>query len=277
MSRGQRIPPPAGIEAITRLEEIEEIASEFEQRNGYAPELLSHWDPKPAFEATVEAWVSQATTARTSLVQYAFSSYLAKESRLFTRLKEPASRGLVFTNSGTSSIATVISYLSGVRIRRLHIINPAYHAVEALAKGYGIATSFDSIVRDEGCYALPKGVTVGEDEALWLTSPIYGASCYLDAVRVGHVIDALPPSVIVIVDESLAYLDRGVLTSTRSLDRVIRIVTPHKPLCVNGEKVSIITTPAHLEEGNQYSLRMRCRRHWRGRFASPQFYHERIL
>ena len=123
---------------------------------------------------------------------YAFSSYLAKESRLFTRLKEPASRGLVFTNSGTSSIATVISYLSGVRIRRLHIINPAYHAVEALAKGYGIATSFNSIVRDEGCYALPKGVTVGEDEALWLTSPIYGASCYLDAVRVGHVIDALP-------------------------------------------------------------------------------------
>lgn len=249
MSRGQRIPPPASIEAISRLEEIEEIASEFEQRNGYAPELLSYWDPKPAFEATVEAWVGQGATARTSLVQYAFSSYLTKEDRLFTRLKEPVSRGFVFTNSGTSSIATVISYLSNIRIRRLHIINPAYHAVEALAKGYGIATSFASVVRNEGRYALPESVAVGENDALWLTSPIYGASCYLDGVRVGHVIDTLPPSAIVIVDEGLAYLDRGMLTSTRSLDRVIRIVTPHKPLCVNGEKVSIITMPAHLSEG----------------------------
>lgn len=249
MSRGQKIPLPAGIAAITRLDEIEEIAAKFERRNGYAPEMLSHWDPKPVFEAIIEAWIGQAATARTSLVQYAFSSYLAKEDRLFTRLKEPSSRGLVFTNSGTSSIATVISYLAGIGIRRLHIVNPAYHAVEVLAKGYGIATSFAAVVRHEGGYALPEGLTLSENEALWLTSPIYGSSCYLDAVRVGHLIDAMPPSVIVIVDEGLAYLDRGMLTSTRSLDRVIRIVTPHKPLCMNGEKVSIITTPAHLAEG----------------------------
>jgi histidinol-phosphate/aromatic aminotransferase/cobyric acid decarboxylase-like protein len=229
------------------LDDLEELADGFKLANGYMPELLSHWDPKLEFELEIERWILQRQPTA-SLVQYIYSSYLEVDDRVRARLHEGRERGLILTPSGTTSIATIVTYLRNIGVQHLHLITPAYFVVETLASSFGLSISFTEIVREHERYRLPENVRVGHHSAIWLTFPIYGTSCYISPSEVAVLIDALPSDVIVVVDESLAYPDRDSLSETKTIERVLRISTPHKALCVNGEKVSVITFPEHLSD-----------------------------
>jgi histidinol-phosphate/aromatic aminotransferase/cobyric acid decarboxylase-like protein len=125
-------------------------------------------------------------------------------------------------------------------------MTPAYFAIETLASSFGLSVSFIEVVREDARYHLPKSTPVSRRSAVWLTFPVYGTSCYVSPTEVAALIDAFPSDIIVVVDESLAYPDRNSLSATKTVERVLRISTPNKALCVNGEKVSIITFPKHL-------------------------------
>jgi histidinol-phosphate/aromatic aminotransferase/cobyric acid decarboxylase-like protein len=247
MRKGGRLPLPPRIDAITRLDDLEDLAEAFYLANGYVPELVSHWDPKPEFALEIEKWLVRETPP-SSLIQYVYSSYLEIDDRIRRRLGEDNNRGVVLTQSGTTSIATVVTYLNNIGIKQLHIVTPAYFAVESLASSFGLQLSFPQIVRRDGRYGLPKKHSIESRNAIWLTFPIYGTSSYIPPLYVASFIDALPADTIVIVDESLAYPDRNSLSETKTIDRVIRIATPQKALCMNGEKVSLITLPKHLSD-----------------------------
>lgn len=246
MRRRIRLPTAPQITAITRLDDLETLADEFEQREGFAPEYISHWDPKPEFESQIAGWISRSYTKPTSLVKYIYSSYLNFDDRIKDRLNETADRSLVVTPSGTTSIATVLTYLKCVGVDSLHVVTPSYFAVETLGDALGLSIVFSNIVRRDACYEFPE-ISPNSKDAVWLTLPIYGTSSYIAPSEVATFIDSLPPTVIVVVDESLSYLDRNSISETNTRDRVIRIATPHKALCINGEKVSIITAPSHLD------------------------------
>jgi histidinol-phosphate/aromatic aminotransferase/cobyric acid decarboxylase-like protein len=248
MPRGLRLPLPPNIEAIGTLDDLEDLADEFTSHNGYQPELVSHWDPKPEFEAQIAGWV-QGYNSSTSLARYVYSSYLPEDHRIQKRLNERPGRSYLLLPSGTTSMAVVITYLSSVGIHNLHIVRPAYFVAEVLAAQMRMAVSFVEVVRDGRQYSLPKGTVVPQASALLLTFPVYGTSCYVSPRIVASFIDTLPEAVIVIVDESLAYPDRDSLAEVTTIHRVIRIASPHKALCVNGEKVSIVTFPRHLWSG----------------------------
>lgn len=247
MMKVRRLPSPRRIDAIARLDDIEDLVAQFQVSNGYAPELLSHWDPKLEFSLEIERWISPALPA-SSLIPYVYSSYLSIDKRLSSVLHEMPGRGMLLTGSGTASITTIIAYLAEVDVQHLYIFTPAYFTVETVAARFGLSISFIQIIRDRGQYLLPSNVRVDRRSAIWLTFPIYGTSCYIDPLSIAKLIDSLPIDTIAIVDESLAYPDRNGLSATKTIDRAFRISTPHKALCVNGEKVSIITFPPHLAD-----------------------------
>ena len=247
MSGSLFIPGPPAIEAIDRLTDLENLADEFEAARGYQPELISHWDPKPEFRRKLEGLVATESESDESPVDYVYSGYL-QLGALLDRLGERTDRGALLTPSGTTSIVNAIAYLKNVGCKHLHIISPSYFAVEAGAGAFGISTSFSEVKRVDRAYELPPLPHLAEDSAVWLTFPIYGTSCYLNPRSVATFIDSLPNSVVVIVDEGLAFLDRPSLIHVESLDRVIRISTPSKPICINGEKFSVVTFPKHLTD-----------------------------
>ena len=234
---------PKRIAAIARLDELERLGETFARQAGYEPELLSHWDAKQEIQREVETWLASAPRDA-SRVAYAFSSYLELEDRdLRERLLEEGDRGLVLTATGTTAIATVLMHLKNSGVDHLSVVTPAYFAVEALCQSLGLAVSFASIVRHAAQYRLPQEVELGPRSAVWLTMPVFGTSCYVDPAGIAGFIDALPTSVAVVMDEGLAFPDRPSLRRTRTMDRVIRIVTPNKAICINGEKVSFISAP----------------------------------
>ncbi len=245
MPAARRLPLPPRIAAVSRLDWIEELADAFERENGFKPELLSHWDPKAIFETEISRWLSNQRPLG-SLVPYVFSSYLLIDKKLRERLFLSNGRDLVMTGSGTTALATVMTYLANVEVECLHIVTPSYFAVEALARTFGIAVTFHHTRRVDGSYILPSLLHAACPTAVWLTSPVYGASAYVSADVMTSFVDKLPPTTIVVIDESLGYPDRTQINAMKSRDRVIRIATPHKALCVNGEKVSFIDIPVHL-------------------------------
>ncbi len=181
---------------------------------------------------------------------YAYSSYLDLEEPAFkAKLREDETRRVIATSSGTASIATVTTFLRDLGVGAMHVVTPAYFAIEALCGNLGIAVRYTPVRRKGGSYHLPPMPDVGRASAVWLTMPVFGTSCYVDGAEVGAWIDALPRDTVVVVDESLAYVDRGCLAVTTSMDRVIRISTPNKALCINGEKASFVSSNAGFIEG----------------------------
>lgn len=247
-SRGSP-PRPTRIEALSRLDDLEAIADEFVKKAGYEPELLSHWDPKLEFQMEIEGWLTRGDI-NPSPVPYTYSSYLDLNTRaLKSKLHEDEGRRLIVTSSGTASIATIITFMRSLGVEAMHVVTPAYFAIEALCGNLGMSVSYTPVHRSAGRYHLPTLPDVATAAAVWLTMPIFGTSCYVDAAEVGGWIDTLPSDTMVIVDESLAYVDRGCLTATKSLDRVVRISTPNKALCINGEKASFVSAAASFIDG----------------------------
>jgi histidinol-phosphate/aromatic aminotransferase/cobyric acid decarboxylase-like protein len=243
-----RIPAPPRVEAISKLNDLEALAESFAAKHGFEPELPSHWNPKPAFAAKIEGWATQPARSG-SLVDYVYSSDVVLDRRVRARLHEANERGILLTPSGTTSVVNVCAYLKNIGIRRLIVQTPVYFTVGAVAEVFGMAVSYVDAWRSDGRYILPSFHKPFDSKtAVWLTLPIYGASAYFEQQDVAATIDNLPQDIIVVVDESLAFPDRNCLKLTQSLDRVVRICTPHKSLCLNGEKVSFITVPSHLFE-----------------------------
>ena len=132
---------------------------------------------------------------------------------------------------------------------RLCIVTPGYFAIEALCESLGIDAAFAPIRRSGRAYRLPDRAETAGADAVWLTLPVFGASWYFDEVGLARWIDDLPADVIVVVDDSLAFPDRSCLESVASAGRVVRIVTPNKAICVNGEKVSLVSSAPAYHEG----------------------------
>jgi histidinol-phosphate/aromatic aminotransferase/cobyric acid decarboxylase-like protein len=244
-----RIPHPPNVEAISKLNDLELLADQFAEHAGYAPELLSHWNPKPSFASQIEIGVVGARRPA-SLVDYVYSADVTLDGRVRALLRESADRSALLTPSGTTSVVNVCAYLKNIGIERLIVQTPTYFAVEAVAQTFGISITYIEARRVENAYRLPVEIpnVNPKKTATWLTVPVYGTSVYFASADISLFIDALPPEMITVVDESLAYTDRPSLCNTKSSYRVLRICTPHKALCINGEKVSFVTFPTHLVE-----------------------------
>jgi histidinol-phosphate/aromatic aminotransferase/cobyric acid decarboxylase-like protein len=242
-----RLPP--NIDAVSKLTALENLGAEFSAQSGYAPELISHWNPKPAFSSQIESWLVRSR-ATVNLIDYAYPCDIPIDSAIRTRLHEQSERNILLTPSGTTSVVNACAYLKNTGTKRLIILTPAYFTIEAVAGVFEIAASYIGVRRKPYGYELPQEIIIKQprDTAVWLTLPVYGASIYFTPEDVASLIDALPPDTIVVVDETLAYSDRPSLLATKTTYRVIRISTPHKALCINGEKVSFVTFPAHLSE-----------------------------
>jgi len=166
MPKGQHLPAPPRIDAISRMDDLEAVAEEFAKRNGYSAELISHWDPKPKFEQQIAGWVP-APARSGSLVNYVYTSYLEFGERIRARICDTRDRGLTLTPSGTASIAIVVAYLKSVGITKIHVVTPAYFALEALTASFGISISYREIARRQRRYVLPTKCAVAHNSGVW--------------------------------------------------------------------------------------------------------------
>jgi histidinol-phosphate/aromatic aminotransferase/cobyric acid decarboxylase-like protein len=243
------IAPP--IEALEWLTALRKLRTEFGEIYGFEPENLSHWNPKAQFRDELNALVAPPRSSP-SFTEYVYTTDLDHHQEVLDRLHEPGGRSCLFTPSGTTSIGNVVAYLRNIGVTSVGAVRPYYFAFEEFAQFCGLVVQPFTVVRDpSGQYHLPSAKAVMDSgcTAVWLTSPVYGTSVYYDDAELRDwLADLAAGGMIVIVDESLAHVDRATIASTSDLDRYFAIYVPHKALSLNGFRFSAMTFPAHLSD-----------------------------
>lgn len=235
MSRSNRL---REIECIESLEAIEE---DYFHRFGAWPFNISHWDPTPNFEEKMLRHLDVPSLL--SLIPYKFSYQVADTARVIEKLGgTPAIHCGVFNASNTTSILCALNWLASRRATELIVLCPAYFALFYACKRFGLKAQTVRLRRISGQYLLPdpKSQIWRKPAVLWLTSPVYGTGVYLQPESIEYINTLLASGWTVISDECLSLTGTELVRMLGHHDRFVSIYSPHKGVCVNGMKFSVM-------------------------------------
>jgi aspartate/methionine/tyrosine aminotransferase len=147
--------------------------------------------------------------------------------------------GLI-TENGTTCIAAVANWLKLCAVSEVTLLTPYYFSTPYNLQRLGISVLELPAVR-EGTYSIPPNMSLSEGQALWLTNPIFSTGSYLPDSDIHRLIEIADSGAIVVADEALALSPSRIGAVLGGHRNFVGIYTPHKSVCVNGLKFSVIT------------------------------------
>jgi len=231
----------ANLPEIECIEMLEDIEDSYAKRFGAAPFNISHWDPSDEFEKEMLGYLEVPPLE--SLVSYRFSYQITEPDPVIIKLGGVAGlHGSLFTPSSTTSILCVLNWLKSQRKKRVLAMCPSYFSLAHACRRFGLTFHRAYLKRCDGGFILPPAHSSiwGEPSVLWLTSPVYGAGVYFSKSDLRFVSDLLKSGWIVVADECLALPGQELIRTLGEHKNFLSIYSPHKSVCVNGIKFSII-------------------------------------
>ena len=235
--------------ANTFLEDIESIVS---ARNNHDLINLSDWNPSNKFIQSVNAILH--TSFIQNGIDYIFSSEINDEIKNKVKFKfgfgENKSLELSFFDSGSLSIVNVIHLLSKIGIHDITIISPSYFSVEHICKDYAINCRHVELEKQGPSFILPNNYDkiLKNCQCIWLTNPVYCTGTYWEENFINNLNDLIEGTdTLLVIDESLSEIHR-LISPKISSRRCITITSPHKALCTNGIKFSVILFPSQYSQ-----------------------------
>lgn len=226
---------------IECIEMLENIEHSYAKRFGAAPFNVSHWDSSPEFENEMLGHLE--IPAFGSLASYRFSYQITKPDLVITKLGGAAGlHGSLFTPSATTSILCVLNWLKSQRKKRILAICPAYFSLAHACCRFGLTLNRAYLKRDNGGFTLPSANSSiwRTPSVLWLTNPVYGAGVYLSKDNLLFISGLLKSGWTVVADECLALPGQEMIRSLGKHESFVSIYSPHKNVCINGIKFSVI-------------------------------------
>jgi histidinol-phosphate/aromatic aminotransferase/cobyric acid decarboxylase-like protein len=224
------------------LEVFNGLATRYETHYGEKPLNLSHWDPSPEWEA-ISCGVRLSTT---DVATYIYSELLDIHPSIRQKIGVSSDgKSSFLCNSGTAGIACALNYLKRMDVRKLHVISPSYYALDHQAAVFGITLERSFVRRRNRRYSLPAmAATCEPGSVIWVTNPIFCTSCYYGEEDLRLLNELLEAGVWVFADECLAMHGRELGRTLGHHERFVGIYTPHKSICINGMKFSVLIGPA---------------------------------
>jgi aspartate/methionine/tyrosine aminotransferase len=234
-------PDSASLPEIECIEMLENIEEDYAKRFGIAPYNVSHWDSSEAFENEMLAYLEFPSLA--TVLSYRFSYQVAETKAIVSKLGgNPEIHGGLLTPSCTNSILCVLNWLEKRSKRKIIVACPAYFSLFHASRYFGISLHQTYLRRSNSGFALPARDSRlwSRPGVLWLTSPVYGAGVYFSAADVAFVDGLLRSGWTVIADECLALPRQELIRALGHHPNFLSIYSPHKCICVNGVKFSIL-------------------------------------
>jgi aspartate/methionine/tyrosine aminotransferase len=237
------------------IHQIESLMSQWRVDHGIAPVNVSHWNPSNEFLQNLQTRVppSPILNPLTSLqtcdpIPYRYSQGLPSTEAVLSKLGFSADRvGALITENGTTSISTVANWLKLNGVTEVTLLTPYYYATSYSLRRLGLSVREIALERTAGgAYRLPGDLAMQSHQTLWVTNPVYSTGLYsleasCDLLR--RIADA---GTIVVADESLALRPTAIARCLGGHDNFVGIYTPHKSICMNGVKFSIVVVhPRH--------------------------------
>jgi hypothetical protein len=238
---------PNRLDENVLIDAIEEISTAYAEQHGRHPVNVSHWDPSDEFIRNLRA--AKPIPKHYDLIRYHYSYMVEERRSVLTKLGITSdSVAPFFTENGSMSILAVANFLSALSVKTVHVLSPNYFITMYSLEKFGLRALEvpHRDIRENVHWPARLGIKSGD--ALWLTNPIYNTGSYAIEAQCEEILHLAQSGVRVILDETLA------ITPTVLAERIIGhrnalgIYTPHKSICLNRLKFSVVAFHADYED-----------------------------
>lgn len=179
-------------------------------------------------------------------IPYRYSYHIAKSAVLRRLGLDPNGVGALFTENGSESISSVANALKLTGVTDVRILDPSYFTTHHNLSRLGIRVHRTALRRFDDTHAL-RNLPPTPNYAIWVTDPIYNTGVYLSKEFVDALAAKANEGTIVVVDETLSIFPGRFARAMGTSAQFFGIYTPHKAICVNGMKFSIVVFRKELE------------------------------
>lgn len=229
------------------LQDIKTIQNEYYKNYGHEPINVSDWNPSLEFKEKLQQSICMENNFNE--IDYVFSYTFSKEehNKILNKLgynNQKGDRAILITPNGSSSIRNVLHWLKENNYKKLLTISPTYFTVFYGCNDYGIEYKEIFLTRSNSTFVLNEEILfqeIKQYDAVWVTNPVYCTSVYFEQDIIKIFSKILEMGKILISDESLCTTGHELLRQLGHYKNFIGIYSPHKSICVNGNKFSVIT------------------------------------
>jgi aspartate/methionine/tyrosine aminotransferase len=227
---------------ISLFDEIDDLAMSYERERGFAPIRVSHWDPSAEMLERVGPIEFALPHADPRPYRY---SYLIKRrlglEGVLRKIGFSSSemRGHLVENS-TNAITLIANWLKARGVRSVTLLTPSYFTPRHNLRQLGFELREVHLKCTNGNYYLPDELPTGPENAIWLTNPVYSTGVYPSASEIERLKLAADAGTIIVADEALSVLSKTLARDFDGHPQFVGIYSPHKAVCVNGFKFSIV-------------------------------------
>jgi histidinol-phosphate/aromatic aminotransferase/cobyric acid decarboxylase-like protein len=233
LSGWQRIPENVFVDAV------DEAIVDYEARHGRKPINVSHWDPSHEFVTKISDLLP--ITPAWDPVAYRYSYMIGNKQAITTKLGfNHSSVASLLTENGSMSIVAVANWLVARGIRAVRVLCPSYFVTAYSLRRVGIQVNRIPLERVAHRYLWPRELHLERDEALWVSNPVYNTGCYSLEERAEWLATISDQGRVVVLDEALALTPTVFATTCNGKRNFVGIYTPHKAICLNSFKFSIV-------------------------------------
>ncbi|WP_421381752.1 hypothetical protein ACOJQI_20940 [Bacillus salacetis] len=231
------------------IDDIENYEKAYEEKTGKEVTRLSYWNAFPPLAEKMIKKIPFYEDIKTT--NYIFSyeiSNILKDQLIRKFGCETEVNDIIITQSGSLSIYNVVNFLKYKGIDSIALLSPVYFTVPYVCENLSIDYSHFYMDRNNEEYHLTENAIrqIDDYDVVWITNPVYCASVYYSDEFHSLIDKWIKQGKYIIFDEALCLYGNELIRDYYEHENVISICSPHKSLCINGNKFSgIITSKKH--------------------------------
>ncbi len=225
-------------ESISSFDQIEDLEIKYLKKYGIEPFNISYWDPSDEFSDMMYPYIK--INYNHNLIKYLYTFQIEHlKVKILEKLGfDPTRKDGILTTNGTISIMMMIHWLKEHGYNRLHVIYPSYFSLKNNCQKEKI-----SIIKHEIDYNTGYITSIIPNDyngdAFWITNPAYSMGHNIASFNKGLVKELLYNN-IVIFDDCVIQNSQTASRLFGNHKNFFGIYAPHKAICMNGIKFSMI-------------------------------------
>ena len=226
------------INRLYKLDKIFELTQKIKKEYGFEPYNLSNWQISEYYENYILGIMQFKSLKKILSYQYTYTFDKCIYDSLKEKLCVAKDQEIMITSNNTLSILLVSNFLKQIKCKKICIVAPSYFSTYECLNLLDIPFDKLYLNHTKNNYKLPSHDVLEKYDYIWLTSPAFSSSVYLDIDDIKILKKLQNNDKMIICDEAYSYISKKF--SSNNLIPDISIVCPHKPLNINSFKFSAI-------------------------------------
>lgn len=243
------------ITELTVIDDIERLEERYCKTFGAKPLNVSWWNPSENLKFQLLNCLNlHDLTEKYDPIDYHFSYDHGSKKKLIESFGlSSETKSCLITPTGSTSLLCVINWIKEKKNGTIHTLSPHYFSVSYNTNSLGMSLEKHYIERDKNGYTIGS-IECAQNDVIWLTNPIYCTGVTYTEKCKNLIRKKLGDGITIVADECLASTGQELSHEFGDYENFIGIYCPHKSVCMNGIKFSVIVyDKSHEDFFDQWS------------------------